>query len=892
MSTQLRLLIVEDSEDDTILLVRELRKGGYDVTYERVETRESMKAALAGQWDLVIADYMLPVFSGLAALKLLQESGIDLPFIIVSGHIGEDIAVNTMKAGAHDYILKGNLKRLVPAVQRELREAEVRRERRKAESALREMNENLGRLVAERTAELRENEERLERSQEIAHLGSWELDLIQDRLTWSDEVYRIFGLEPQEFGATYEAFIEAVHPDDRAMVDEAYSGSLREGRDTYEVEHRVVKRSTGEIRFVHEKCDHFRDQSGRIVRSVGMVHDITERKQAEDEREIAAGFLRLVNESRTKDQLIRAAVTFFQKESGCAATGIRLKEGDDYPYYKARGFPEEFILLENQLCAKDEEGCAIRDSAGNPVIECMCGNVILGRTDPSKPFFTAHGAFWTNSTTDLLAGTTEEDRLTRNRCNGEGYESVALIPLYSGKERLGLLQLNDCRKDLFTSEGIALWERLAGYLAVALAKFQAEEALRRAHDELEQRIIERTAELQQAHDRLMEETREREQAEEQVRHAQKMEALGTLTGGIAHDFNNILAVIIGFTDIVRGHVPKKSQDAQGLDRVMEAGLRGRELIRQMLAFSRKTDQDKKPVQLSSIIRETMKLLRASIPTTVSIKVDIKSETGVVLADLVQVQQVLMNLCTNAAYAMREKGGTLNVELSDLSVEQSSGNSHPVKPGNYARLVVRDTGEGIPEDVMDKIFDPFFTTKKLGEGTGLGLSVVHGIVRQHDGHITVESLPGKGSAFSVYLPRIAEASSSAEAAAEGAMPTGHEHILFIDDEEMLVEMGQELLEELGYRITASTDSARALALFRADPSRFDLVVTDQTMPNLTGIELAKEIIALKPDTPVILCTGFSHLVNADTARAAGIRAFAMKPLTKREIAKTIRQVLDE
>jgi signal transduction histidine kinase/ActR/RegA family two-component response regulator len=443
---------------------------------------------------------------------------------------------------------------------------------------------------------------------------------------------------------------------------------------------------------------------------------------------------------------------------------------------------------------------------------------------------------------------------------------------------------------LFDADGRVRGSVIAGADVTMLKK--AEDALRKAHGELELRVDERTAQLSEAYDALHHEMEERNKTEAQLRQAQKMEALGTLTGGIAHDFNNILAVIVGFTDIVRGHVPKKSQDAQGLDRVMEAGLRGRELIRQMLAFSRKTDQDKKPVQLSSIIRETMKLLRASIPTTVSIKVDIKSEPGVVLADLVQVQQVLMNLCTNAAYAMREKGGTLNVELSDLSVEQSNGNSHPLKPGNYARLVVRDTGEGIPEDVMDKIFDPFFTTKKLGEGTGLGLSVVHGIVRQHDGHITVESLPGKGSTFSVYLPRIAEASSSAEAAAEGAMPTGHEHILFIDDEEMLVEVGQELLEELGYRITASTDSARALALFRADPSRFDLVVTDQTMPNLTGIELAKEIIALKPDTPVILCTGFSHLVNADTARAAGIRAFAMKPLTKREIAKTIRQVLDE
>ncbi len=418
----------------------------------------------------------------------------------------------------------------------------------------------------------------------------------------------------------------------------------------------------------------------------------------------------------------------------------------------------------------------------------------------------------------------------------------------------------------------------------------AEDALKKVHDQLEQRVEERTAELRQAYVRLMEQTEERRQLEQDLRQAQKIDALGTLTGGIAHDFNNILAAIIGFTDVARGRLPEGSRDKQHLDRVMEAAIRGRDLIKQMLTFSRKGGQEKRALRLASITRETMKLLRASIPSTVSIRVDVKNESGMILADLVQIQQVLLNLCTNAAHAMRDKGGILHVELSESMLDGSDGGPRGAKPGPYVRLMVRDTGAGISPDIMDKIFDPFFTTKKPGEGTGLGLSVVHGIVKQHDGHLTVASEPGDGATFIVYFPKITE-SPARRAASEKAAPTGGERVLFVDDEEMLAEMGQELLEELGYDVTVKTSSTEAFALFKAEPSRFDLVITDQTMPDLTGIDFATAILALRPGMPIIMCTGYSHLIDADKAEAAGVRAFALKPLTKQEIAKTIRKVLD-
>jgi CheY-like chemotaxis protein len=290
------------------------------------------------------------------------------------------------------------------------------------------------------------------------------------------------------------------------------------------------------------------------------------------------------------------------------------------------------------------------------------------------------------------------------------------------------------------------------------------------------------------------------------------------------------------------------------------------------------------------VKETDQLLRASIPSTISIRVDVQSESGVILGDPVQIQQVLMNLCSNAAYAMRETGGVLDIELSDFSVAPSGGNAQGIEPGLYMKLLVRDTGTGIAPAIIDRIFDPFFTTKKLGEGTGLGLSVVHGIVNQSGGSIAVESETGKGSTFTVYFPKVAEGSIPAAVRHE-ALPTGSERILFVDDEKALVEMGEELLAELGYDVLSRTSSAEALALLKEDPSRFDLVITDQTMPEITGIQLAREILAIRADLPIILCTGFSHLVDADEAKRAGIKAFIMKPLTRGEIARTMREVLD-
>jgi len=375
----------------------------------------------------------------------------------------------------------------------------------------------------------------------------------------------------------------------------------------------------------------------------------------------------------------------------------------------------------------------------------------------------------------------------------------------------------------------------------------------------------------------------------QLQQAQKMQAIGTLAGGIAHDFNNILAAVIGYTEIAIADVEKGGLLHDNLQEVLKAGERAKDLVNQILTFSRQSEQDLKPIKVELIVKEVLKLIRASLPATIEIHQDLKSNAAV-LGDYTKIHQVLMNLCTNAAHAMRKKGGLLNVSLADVELDADNAAKHfDIKPGPYLKLSVRDTGQGISSDLLDQIFDPFFTTKQQGEGTGMGLSVVHGIVKSHGGTIFVYSEPGEGSIFNVYLPAI-ESRLEQKAREEKPIPTGTERILFVDDEQALVNMGKQLLESLGYKVTTRTSSNEALTLFKARPDKFDLVITDLTMPNMTGDELAKELMTVRPEVPVILCTGFSTKITAEEAKKIGIGAFVLKPIVKRDIAETIRNVL--
>ena len=379
----------------------------------------------------------------------------------------------------------------------------------------------------------------------------------------------------------------------------------------------------------------------------------------------------------------------------------------------------------------------------------------------------------------------------------------------------------------------------------------------------------------------------------QLQQSQKMESIGTLAGGIAHDFNNILAAVMGYTELaqdlaIREQYGSKIKDF--LEEIYTAAERVRDLVRQILAFARQSDDAVKPVQVSLIVKEALKLLRSSIPTSIDIHQTIESDARV-LGNATQIHQIIMNLCANAAHAMENEHGTLAVWVTEKKL------THPdempvvgLKPGNYLKITVSDTGTGIAPDILDAIFEPYFTTKAPGVGTGMGLSVVHGIVESYGGKIMVESTPGQGSVFMIYLP-VTHRESHQHTHTPQSIPGGEESILFVDDEIQIVKMSEKLLSALGYAVVAESDSQKALDYFRNHPDDVDLVITDMTMPQMNGDRLAVELIKIRPDIPVIICTGYSKKISDAAAAGLGIRALLAKPVSKADLATTIRRVLD-
>ncbi len=379
--------------------------------------------------------------------------------------------------------------------------------------------------------------------------------------------------------------------------------------------------------------------------------------------------------------------------------------------------------------------------------------------------------------------------------------------------------------------------------------------------------------------------------ERQFQLAYKIEALGTLAGGIAHDFNNILSSIIGFTELSIDEVTKGSQMEDNLQEVYVAGKRAKDLVKQILAFARQSDEKLTPIQVDIIAKETLKLIRSTIPTTIEIKTNIESHS-LIMGNTSQIHQIFMNLLTNASCAMEAEGGILTVEMTDVKHNpQSRLTSEGLRYGTYMKITISDTGSGISPEIMDSIFEPYFTTKGPGEGTGMGLATVNGIVESYGGKITADSQLGIGSTFTVYLPLAKMQADFPEYIPE-QLPSGSEHILFVDDEAPIAKMGARNLESLGYRVTTRTSSVEALELFKSKPTDFDLIVTDMTMPNLTGDNLAIELLKIRPDIPVILCTGYTTKISEEDALEIGVKAFVYKPIVKSDLAKTIRKVLGE
>ena len=392
---------------------------------------------------------------------------------------------------------------------------------------------------------------------------------------------------------------------------------------------------------------------------------------------------------------------------------------------------------------------------------------------------------------------------------------------------------------------------------------------------------------------LLKDITEQQTLQTKLIQAQKMEALGTLAGGVAHDFNNILSAIMGYSELGIIDIADSAIVKNDLQEVLKACERAKGLTQQILTFSRQGEEKLEPANINPVVKEALKLLRASLPATIDICQNIDSNTAVVQSDLTQIHQLLMNLCTNAAHAMGDKGGTITVNLENVSVRHPASEPYTdLAAGSYLRLSVCDTGHGMTAHVLEKIFNPYFTTKMKGKGTGLGLAVVHGIVKRHRGHLSVESEPEKGTSFYIHFPIVEKNLDGEEKNTANSFPGGNERILFVDDEKDVVAIGERMLTHLGYDVVAKSDSIEVLDLFRAQSQRFDLVITDMTMPNLTGAKLAEEMIRIRNDIPIILYTGYSDSFTKEQAQKIGIKEFAMKPYAMRDLAESTRKVLDE
>ncbi len=454
-----------------------------------------------------------------------------------------------------------------------------------------------------------------------------------------------------------------------------------------------------------------------------------------------------------------------------------------------------------------------------------------------------------------------------DKMTGLKTKTLLCVPLKAKSKLIGVLEvINKVDGTVFSEEDAILLSIFASQAAMAIENARLYEELK---------------------DRLEEERK----MQKKLAETEKFSALGQLASGLAHDFNNILGAIMGYVEMALYDLPEKTPARQSMEQVLLASHRAKDLVRQILAFSRQNDQEHKPILLSSIIKEVSKLLRASIPSNIEIVQDIQTNTSTMLADPIQIHQVLMNLCTNAHHAMKNSGGKLDISLTAVDfVPGEMSNFADLPPGRYLKLCVRDNGEGMDAETLKKAFDPYFTTKEKDVGTGMGLAVVQGIVKSHKGAISIQSQLGKGTLIDILFPRVEiEIPPEKEDLAE--LPTGNERILFVDDEKPLVDVGKHMLNRLGYEVVATTCPQEALAAFKEKPESFHLVITDMTMPLMNGDVLAEKLMKIRSDTPVILCTGHSDLINKEKALAMEIREYLMKPLSIKDLATTIRKVLN-
>jgi PAS domain S-box-containing protein len=775
MNDLLRVLHLEDEPQDAELILAVLEEGGLECDVTRVDTREGFTAALdGGRYDLILADFSLPAFDGLSALHIVLEKCPDVPFIFVSGALGEEVAIEAFKIGATDYVLKERLSRIVGSVRRALRERRSRADRKEAE------------------IQLRRSEAFLADGQKISHTGSWAWYLASGKVVWSEEQFRLLGFEPDAVEPGVDRFLSIVHPEDLVRVRGVLDDVVRT-RQAYSMDYRVVLPG-GATRHLHSTGRPVvSDETGEVDEFIGTSTDITERVEAEAALRARQEMLDLAQKA--------ARVVAFEWHIGASAARNRWSpelallhglppddESVTFLHWKERIHPEDWPLVSDAIARAASSG------------EVACEYRVV-HPDGSVHWLQARGR---------------------------------TLPDDGGRPA-----------------------RIVGFMLDVTDRHEAEAELGRL--------------------------------EGRLRQAQRLESLGTLAGGIAHDFNNILGSILGYGERLRRNLPRDSRLRRDIDSILAAGERGRALVDRVLTFSRSGVGERIAVDVEAVVREALDLVAARLPASIALEFDLESGGATMEGDPTQVHQVLTNLATNAIQAM-PSGGTLGVSLRPQRLDAVHvATIGTLAAGDYLVLQVRDTGVGIAPEAMDRIFDPFFTTKEVGVGTGLGLSLVHGIVVDLGGAIDVASAPGAGSTFTVYLPRAGAAAAPVDEA-EGGLPHGvGQRVLFVDDEEPLVRLGTETLEELGYLPVGFTSSSGALEAFRADPEGWDVMVTDERMPGLSGSALIREVRSIRRSLPILLVSGYAR-PEGPASPGASPDEVLRKPLSARDLARSLARLL--
>ncbi len=681
---------------------------------------------------------------------------------------------------------------------------------------------------------LRVSEERLRLALKGANQGIWDWNPETKAIVWDERCKEIFGLSP-DFSIDCHSNLEAIHPEDRERVYAAFQAAFR-SHSEFNEEYRVLL-PDGSIRWVFDRGRPFDDENGRTSRMTGTVLDITDRKELEE---------------KLRESLERLVLAQEAGQVGVFDTDLLTRH----------------IIWTPQL----EKIFGLREGTFENILEGWTKRVHPEDLPGLESLF--------------------QDWIQSRRTEAE-WEYRFIRP--DGEVRW----IHAKGKIIRDAKGKAI--RMIGSDVDITERKRAEEALQqrtlelqKLTEELEKRVAERTAALEKMAAKLEMEMNERQAAEEKLIQAQKLEAIGTMAGGIAHDFNNLLAAMITNVELAIMDLPEETRAHANLHQSLKAGLEARDLIKQILMFSRKSSGEEKVLSLGNLLEETFALLRSSIPTTIAmeLKRDVP-EPDTIYANASEIQQVIVNLCTNAAHAMRGKAGKLEIKLTH---EEFSSKLHApdfdMEAGDYLVISVKDTGHGMSEKVKERIFEPFFTTKKPGEGSGLGLSVVYGIVKKYKGGIAVYSKPDTGSLFKVYLPKKDLQAISLQPEPEKTLPKGTERILLIDDEEIVLKAVTHMLQRLGYHVASFSSSLEALKFFSENRDDIDLVVTDQTMPSMTGEDFAKAVMRVRPQIPVILCTGYDELMTEGKVREIGISGFVLKPFTLREGAHLVRRILDE